>query len=165
MYPFFHLHFLYPFIFLPKEKKTKHKKGRHLIGTLRQITLLGIKMYHMMSKQIREGYLYQSQTIVCFPQEGFKNETYTIYNCFFPSQTFYPSTILVSRRLYNFRNKIDLESSMHTVNLFRLIVCSILNAKNCNLFFSLMIPIMDYYFKPSILAATISISIRSSRRP
>ena len=38
-----------------KEKKTKHKKGRRLIGTLRQITLLGIKMYHMMSKQIREG--------------------------------------------------------------------------------------------------------------
>ena len=55
MYPFFHLHFLYPFIFLPKEKKTKHKKGRHLIGALSEITLLGIKMYHMMSKKIREG--------------------------------------------------------------------------------------------------------------
>ena len=54
MYLFFHLHFLYNFIFLPKEKKTKHKKGRQLIGALRQITLLGIKMYHMMSKQIRK---------------------------------------------------------------------------------------------------------------
>jgi len=52
---FFIYIFYTPLYFYLREKKTKHKKGRHLIGALRQITLLGIKMYHMMSKQIREG--------------------------------------------------------------------------------------------------------------
>ena len=39
---FFIYIFYTPLYFYLREKKTKHKKGRHLIGALRQITLLGI---------------------------------------------------------------------------------------------------------------------------
>ena len=49
---FFIYIFYTPLYFYLREKKTKHKKGRHLIGAPRQITLLWNKIYHMMSKQI-----------------------------------------------------------------------------------------------------------------